>query len=144
MPAYRDARAFFAAYEIAVTSTDAQQVSEFYAVPCLAASPGFAGAATTHEELLSHLGGVRDFYSQIERGPTRVVDVTEQDLGAYHVFATVQWTAEFANVAAPIPFEVSYLLQRDGADGPLKILAFASHEDERALLVQHGLLPRDS
>ena len=66
-------------------------------------------------------------------------------MGAYHALATVQWTASFPAVAAPIPFEVSYVLQRReddrSAHDGMRIVAFVSHEDEAAMLREHGITP---
>jgi hypothetical protein len=136
-----DLRAFFDSYESAANALDAEALETFFADACLGAAPGFTACTTDRAALRTALEGLVGFYRSLDRG-VHVVDVETHQLGAYHALATVQWTASFPEVSAPIPFEVSYLVQRrDDDDAPhsMRIVAFVSHEDEAAMLRQHGI-----
>lgn len=67
----------------------------------------------------------------------RLISLDEQPLGTDRTLVTVGWTAAFPPASEPIPFEISYRLQRRA--GVLRIIAFVSHEDEAALIRAHGL-----
>jgi hypothetical protein len=137
-------RDFFNAYQATANKLDVDALETFFADACLGAAPGFAGCTTDRVALRTALEGVVAFYRSVDRD-VQLLDVETQTLGAYHALATVQWTASFPGVAAPIPFKVSYLLQRreeeDLAHDGVRIIAFISHEDEAAMLREHGIMP---
>jgi hypothetical protein len=145
MAATSEVRSFFDAYEAAANELDAERIERFFADTCMAAAPGFVACTPDRDALRAALSGMVESYRAIERGDVRVVDIDALALGAYHVLATVQWTASFPAVAAPIPFEISYLLQRREDDAAaqdgMRIIGFVSHTDERALMQEHGILP---
>jgi hypothetical protein len=140
----RQVRGFFAAYEAAANTLDADALEPFFADACLGAAPGAVACTPDRAALRAAVDGLVNFYRSVDRGPVHAVGVRAQPLGAYHALATVQWTASFPGVAAPIPFEVSYLLQREDnpqVPGGIRIVAFVSHEDEAAMLREHGIMP---
>jgi hypothetical protein len=133
-------RRFFEAYAEAGNALDADRLATFYGQTCLAAAPGFAAATTDAAQLRAALNNVVEFYRGIGRGETRVESLAEQSLGEHHSLVTVGWSTVFPQAGPDrIPFDVSYLIQRNDE---WKIIAFVSHEDERAILQERGLLPQ--
>jgi hypothetical protein len=140
MEATAEVQTFFADYQRIANSLDVNALAACFTDASLGASPGFVACITDRTQLHAAVESLVAFYRGLSRG-VQVTGLDEHPLGEFHTLVTVGWTATFPQAAEPIPFEVSYLLQRPTPDGTYRIVAFVSHEDEQSLMRAHGIAP---
>jgi hypothetical protein len=91
------------------------------------------------ERFLDWLRGVNDFNRQTGMEGMEVVSISERELNARQVLATVEWGARFRKTGDRVArFEITYLLDRQ--DESWKILAYVSHADQEDEMRRLGLL----
>lgn len=113
-------------------------VAARYGPVFLFATPGKTATYTNDARFLGWLERVRSFHLEAGLERVEVVTVRITTLGSEHVLVTVTWAVRFERTAAlRIQFDISYLLAV--ADEPL-ILAYLSHEDQRAAMQRYGVL----
>lgn len=132
----RSLRRFFEDYARAASSDDPLAPERFFADACMAAAPGFAACTPDRERLRDALTNLSAYYARIGRGPLRLEGLDETDLGDRFTLATAHWSTTLGSDPDEVRFTVSYLVER--ADPP-RVVCFVAHEDERAILAQHGI-----
>jgi hypothetical protein len=129
----------FAAYEQAFTNLDVEASMRLFAECCIAAAPQFVGCTKGESELREALTQLYAFYQQIGLTSAHIQNLTEIPLDPHYTLAKVTWSARFRKQAQePISFDVSYMVRT--SEPMPQIILFISHQDERAVLAEHGLL----
>lgn len=130
---------YFRGYAAAATGADPTAPASFYAEQFIAAGPRGSAVFGNDEGFLDWLKQVHRFNRETGMEGLEVVSVRRAALGEAYTLATVEWGARFHKTGDElIRFEISYLLH--AAEGPNRILAFVSHEDQEEAMRARGLL----
>jgi hypothetical protein len=131
---------FFRRYATASMGAEPEKLAAFYDASFLAAGPRGGAAFQNDEAFRDWLRQVHAFNLQTGMAALEVLGVREMPISSEYTLATVRWGARFrATGDELIEFEISYVLRL--VDGSYNVAAYISHEDQEAVMKDHGLLP---
>lgn len=134
---HKRVRIFFEEYGDAFLSPEV--IASFYADCTVAADPSFIGGLKGSREVLKEMKKVVDYQKKTGMRSLSPVSVEIGEIAAPHYLATVTWGAFFEKTGDKlISFSISYILREE--DATFKILTSISHEDERRMRSQLGIL----
>jgi hypothetical protein len=135
---------FFKRYEEGANTFDPELVTAFFTPVFMGASPNDVACgendAGFHDAIVARKG----LFEQIGFKFARVLSLEATPLDDRYTMAKVRWHMLFERESGkPMDFRfyITYFLFDDGA-GP-KVCFYISHEDERQVMQEAGLIPRD-
>ncbi len=132
-------REFFDAYADASTRGNAKKIAVFYGDSFLVVGPGESRAFNNDGEFLKWLGSVHAFNQQTGLRQLVVRNVSAKPFGRHAIHASVIWGALYEKTGDEvIEFTIRYILQQQ--DSTLKIIVYASDEDQEKTMKEKGLL----
>ena len=134
-------RKFFARYEEGATSFDPALVTSQFADAFMEAGPAGANAIRNDAAFRRAIPERAALFRKLGFRSARVLDVAETPLDERYTMAKVHWHLVFekdAGVPLDFKFFITYFLLADG-DGH-KVVFYISHDDERKLMRDAGLL----
>lgn len=133
---------FFARYEQGANTFDADLVSAQFTAAFMGADPNGAMCLQNDAAFRRAIAERKVFFESIGFKSARILNVSETLLDEHYTMAKVHWHMVFAKTAGnpqEFRFFITYFLF-DGGSGP-RIMFYISHDDERKVLREAGLLP---
>jgi len=129
----------FSDYEKAFSDLDFKKSAEPFADTFMSAGPKGV-IAQDKNEFMKLSGQAAEFYRSVGQESARIMAMTEIQISHEYSLITVHWGVKFKRTGdKPVEFDVSYLVQKIGADDP-KIILFIAHQDEEEAMKKLGLL----
>ena len=137
--------AFFARYEEGANNFDPERVAAQFTDPFMGGDPN--GVVSLRNDAAFRQAVVRRqaFMQQIGFRFAKVLDIAATALDARYTMAKVHWHLRFEKTPGQpqdFRFHISYFLF-DPGNGP-KVCFYITHEDERQVMREAGLLPADA
>ena len=130
---------FFERYAAVSSGPHPEALALLYAPTFIAGGPAGSQAFTNDARFIEWLRTVAAFNREHGMRALDVQSIREVELSPLHTLATVTWGARFEKTGDRlIEFDISYLLERAGADW--RILLYISRSDQNAEMAHAGLL----
>ena len=136
---------FFARYEEGANSLDPDLVCPLYTEEFMGGGPGGVACGRNDQSLRQAMVQRRAFFREIGFRHARVLHVEETPLDDRYTMAKVHWHMTFEKQPGnPLDFRffITYFLFDPGS-GP-KVAFWISHEDERKVMQEAGLIPGEA
>jgi hypothetical protein len=134
---------FFAEYEQGANSFDTGLIVSEFTSSFMAADPNGVTCIHNDERFRAAIPERHAFFRQIGFKSAKVINMVETQLDDRYTMAKVQWHLVFEKQKAKAQdfrFFITYFLFDPGS-GP-KVAFYISHEDERKVMQEAGLVPR--
>jgi uncharacterized protein YndB with AHSA1/START domain len=128
----------FAGYERAFSDLDIEKSAKYFADTFISAGPRGA-IAQSREEFLKMSHQAAEFYRKVGQTSARILSLQEHPVSDQYSLVRIHWGVTFLKTGdRRIEFDVSYLVQKTGAEP--RIILFIAHQDEEEAMKELGLL----
>lgn len=138
-----DIDAFFVRYEEGANRFDPELVASQFTDPFMGGDPNGVASWRNDEAFRRAIPERQAFMQRIGFRFARVLDIAATPLDARYTMAKVHWHLRFEKTPGQpqdFRFHITYFLF-DAGSGP-KVAFYISHEDERRVMQEAGLLPQ--
>ena len=136
--------AFFARYEEGANTFDPELMASLFTDEFMAGGPDGVSCGRNDEALREAFVQRKAFFGTIGFRRAKVLDIASTPLDARYTMARVHWQLTFEKRQGEprdFRFHITYFLHDPGT-GP-KVAFWISHEDERKVMREAGLIPAD-
>lgn len=132
---------FFRRYEASANRLDPDQACALYTAEFLGGDPTGVAVGRNDDSLREAMVQRKALFEQIGFRQARVLEIEETVLDAHYTLAKVHWLMVFEKIPGQpqeFRFAITYGVHDDGK--ALKVAFWISHEDERQVMQQAGLI----
>lgn len=136
---------FFARYEEGANSFDPDLVCSLYTSEFLAAGPGGVACGRNDQALRNAFAQRHELFQQIGFKRAKILHVDAMPLDDRYTMAKVHWHMTFEKQLGhplDLKFFITYFLYDPGTEP--KVAFWISHDDERRVMREAGLIPSEA